>query len=430
MHASPRRLIAAAVFAFPILALTGCGTDSPQALGRAYVAPATLNLRGQLAQKNSTVEVLKHGERVNIIDVRRRFVKVRTEKGVTGWVDSLELLSPEEMAQIREEREKALMLPSEGQATPYETLNIHLGTSRKSPAFAQIPDGAPVTVLAHKIAPKVSGPVKPSLNFDRPQPPVRRSRAPRPSSRTSSRLPAPPPPPKPPTNWQELSAERIDGTESTADLKARKDEQAAEKKAEEAKKPAILEDWTLVRTKSNQVGWVLSRNLMMSIPDEVAQYAEGKHITSYFSLGDVNDEEKGLKHNWLWTTSSGALPYDFDGWRVFLWNKRRHRYETSYRQREVEGYFPVHVDALDATAASRTFQLITKDDDGALRRRAYLFDGVRVHLTATENYNPEAASESEAGGIDTAKLQKKASKPGWFARHWEALKQRFSGRGQ
>ena len=28
----------------------------------------------------------------------------------------------------------------------------------------------------------------------------------------------------------------------------------------------------------------------MAIPDEVAQYAEGKHITSYFELGAVRDD--------------------------------------------------------------------------------------------------------------------------------------------
>lgn len=424
MEGFSRRLITAAILVFSILALTGCGADSPQVLGHAYVAPETLNVRGQLAQKNSAVALLKHGEKVSIIDARRRFVEIRTEKGITGWVDSLALLNPEEMARIRDEREKALALPSEGEATPYEKLNIHLGTSRKAPAFAQIPEGEPVIILAHKAAPKASGPVKPSLNFDRPQPPARRTRAPRPT-RTSSRLPAPPPPPKPPANWQELSAERIDGNESTADLKVQKDEQAAEKKAEEAKKPVIMEDWFLIRTKTNQVGWVLSRNLMMSIPDEVAQYAEGKHITSFFSLGEVKDEKKGVRHNWLWTTLSETLPYDFDGWRVFLWNKRRHRYETSYRQRDLEGYFPVRVDPLDPSAPGRTFQLITKDDDGALRRRAYLFDGVRVHLTGTESYNPAEKSAGAAGGID-AKLRNKT--PGWFAQHWAMFKQRLSGR--
>ncbi len=427
MHVFSRRLTAAAAFGFLVLALTGCGNDSPPVLGEAYVAPATLNLRRQLTQKNSAVAILRHGERVDIIDVRRRFVKVRTGKGAEGWVDSIELLSPEDMIRVRQEREDALTLPSEGSATPYETLNIHIEPSRKSPAFAQILEGDSVSILAYKLAPKLSGPVKPpSLILDRPQPPSRRHRSAH-AGRTRSQLPPPPAPPKPPANWQELSAERIDGTESTADLKEKKDQQAAEKKAEEVKKHVILEDWALIRTKSHQVGWVLFRNLMISIPDEVAQYAEGKRITSYFSLGDVNDSDKGLKHNWLWTTSSAAVPYDFDGWRVFLWNRRRHRYETSYRQRDVEGYFPVHVDAPTSSEAERTFELITKDDDGAFRKRAYAFDGVRVHLTTTENYNPAAARKNKPGGTEPSKLRTRSSKTGWLARHWQALKQRLSG---
>lgn len=428
MDGFARRLIIAVASVFLLLASTGCGTESPQGLGEAYVAPATLNLRSQLTQKNSTVAVLKHGDHVSIIDARRRFLKIRTDKGVEGWVDSSELLSADEMNQIRREREEAMALPSEGAATPYETLNIHLEPNRKSPAFAQIPEGASVSVLAHKLAPKLGPPPKQEpLIADRPQAPARRPRNSR-HARITSKLPPPPAPPKPPANWQELSAERIDGNESTADLKAKRDEQAAEKKAVEAKKPVILENWILVRTKTNQIGWVLSRNLMMSIPDEVAQYAEGKRITSYFSLGDVNDEEKGLKHNWLWTTASAAVPYDFDGWRVFLWNRRRHRYETSYRQRDVEGYFPVHVDSPDANTFGRTFELITKDDDGVFRKRAYLFDGVRVHLTGTENYNP-AAKKPQTAGMGSSGKNVTATRPGWLTRHWKALKARILGSG-
>ncbi len=101
-----------------------------------------------------------------------------------------------------------------------------------------------------------------------------------------------------------------------------------------------MEDWTLIRTKAGETGWVLTRNLNISVPDEVAQYAEGKRITSYFEIGSINDEEKGLKHDWLWTTLSGDDPVDFDSWRVFIWNLRRHRYETSYRQRDLIRLFP------------------------------------------------------------------------------------------
>lgn len=424
-HVSLRPAALLAVAIASILVLTRCSKNPAEVLGQAYVAPASLNLRGELNQKNSTIAVLKHGERVNIIDVRRRFVKIQTKSGQEGWVDALQLLSPEQMDEIRRETQRALAMPSEGSAGVYEALNIHIDPSRQSPAFARIPEGGSVAVLGHRLEPKAASPPKPPILIaDRPQPLTHRARKEK-QSKSSAHLPPPPPPPKPPSNWQELSAERIEGEESTADLKARREQDAAEKKAVELKKPSILEDWSLVRTKDNQCGWVLSRNLVMSIPDEVAQYAEGKRITSYFDLGAVQDDVKGLKHDWLWTTASAAEPFDYDAWRVFLWNRRRHRYETSYRQHDVEGYFPVRVDPADANAFGRTFKLITKDDDGKFRQRTYVFDGVRVHLTATENYNPAAAAENRTGTLDTNKLQPRTQHEGWFQREWNRLKRRL-----
>jgi hypothetical protein len=420
------RLAAVIAPSIALLVLGGCATQSSDVLGQAYVAPATLNLRHDLTQKNSTVAVLNHGDPVSIIDVRRRFVKIRTSKGAEGWVDSSELLSTDQMDQLRRERQQALALPSEGAATVYEALNIHLEPDRRSPAFARIPEGGSVAVLAHRLAPKTNAPLAPSLVVERPATPSHKPHKEK-ASKNNFRLPPPPPAPKPPANWEQLSAERVDGAESSAEAVARKQKEAAAKKVAELSKPVINEDWSLVRTKDHQCGWVLSRNLMMSIPDEVAQYAEGKRISSYFDLGAVNDEEKGEKHNWLWTTSSEPESYDFDSWRVFLWNRRHHRYETSFRQRGLEGYFPVHVDPPDVNTFGRTFEIITKDDDGRFRRRAYFFDGTRVHLTATEDYHPAAQNENKPATLDASKLQPKTPRPGWLSREWNQLKRRFSG---
>ncbi len=394
-------------------------------MAQAYIAPASVNLRSQLNQKNSNVAVLKHGDPVSIVDVRRRYVKVRTSKGAEGWLDSLDLLSADDMQRIKRERQQNATLPSEGAATAYETLNIHLDPSRKSPAFAQIAEGASVNILAHRISPKTAAAPRPTFTVDRPKPVSRRKQ----KAQAKNAVKGPPMPsaPKPPANWEELSGADHEESAGTAEVADKAGEKNSSSKPDD-KKPPILESWSLVRTKSGQIGWVLSRNLMMSIPDEVAQYAEGKHITSYFDLGNVNDEQKGLKHNWLWTTRSGAKPFDYDSWRVFLWNRHRHRYETSYRQRDVEGYFPVHVDGADPSFIGRTFKLITKDDDGKMRSRTYRFDGSRVHLTGTEDYHSGGDTQSAtAKGVDTKTLQDKMERgSGWLKRKWLALKQRFS----
>ncbi len=111
--------------------------------------------------------------------------------------------------------------------------------------------------------------------------------------------------------------------------------------APEAPPPPPLDDWDLVRTKDGTAGWVLARNLYMSVPDDVAQYAEGNRITSYLSIGDVQDGDQ-VKHNWLWTTAASSLKTaEFDSFRVFVWSKSRHRYETAFIERNVTGFFPV-----------------------------------------------------------------------------------------
>src|SRR5581483_4586841 len=88
-----------------------------------------------------------------------------------GWVDALQLLSSEQMQQIRRDAREARALPSEGQATVYEALNIHLEPDRHSPAFARIPENGSVTVLAQRVVARSSGPPKiPKLVPDRPAP--------------------------------------------------------------------------------------------------------------------------------------------------------------------------------------------------------------------------------------------------------------------
>jgi uncharacterized protein YgiM (DUF1202 family) len=218
--------------------MASCGSDGLKTLGEAYVAPASLNLHSNLGMRSSTVAVLKHGDHLRVIDTKRRYVKVLTDKGAQGWLDSRELLNKDQMARLRREAQEGLLMPSQGSATVFDALNVHIEPERYAPAFAQIPPNGLVQVLAHKAVPKtMRAPSGSAFTLAKPPPPRRTRHA---KAQKSIRPPMPPPP-KPPPNWQELSAERIDGGKDKAG-------EANEKAAVTEQKPVDLEDWSLVRT--------------------------------------------------------------------------------------------------------------------------------------------------------------------------------------
>jgi hypothetical protein len=122
--------------------------------------------------------------------------------------------------------------------------------------------------------------------------------------------------------------------------------------------------------------------LVMAIPDEVAQYAEGARITSYFPLAEVNDEGQ-IKHHWLWTTRrNDAVPYHFDSFRVFTYVLKRHRYETAYIERNIEGYYPVEVTA----GSLPKFSLVLRGADGQLYKKTWVLEGYMTRKVGEELY--------------------------------------------
>ena len=355
--------------------------------------------------------------------------RVRTEQNVVGWMDAAELLSTEQMDEFKKNTAHALTMPSQGAATVYDALNVHIEPNRLSPSFTKIPEGGAVEILAHKLAPKAVGAAPANVALTRSQTITRRPKKEKTQKANAFKLPKPPAP-KLPDNWKDLSAEKLhinEEADEPATPATPADQKAA---AKAAKKPAAIdEDWTLIRTKNKQCGWVLSRNLNISIPDEVAQYGEGKRIAAYFDLGDVNDSEKGLKHDWLWAVSSDVQSFDFDAIRVFTWNRRRHRYETAFRARDLEGYFPIRVETPEAGSVDRTFSIIERDDAGKYWLRHYAFNGDRVRLNGKEPFQPGAADTvTKAAPLAVEQMEAKAApQPGWFKRQWAALKKRFGG---
>ncbi len=359
--------------------LISCTTEPshPPSLGEAFVGPATLTLRQELAPKSTVSATLKHGDKLEILEYRRRFVKVRSEQGAEGWTDMRQLLTPEQMAGLRHMAESVAQHPSHGAASAYEPLNMHFEPNRASPSFWQIPENVKVDVIGHKLTPLVQpAPVAAPVAAPKPAPKKRKSKE---QAQTKIPPPAPGPAPKPPGNWLALSVPKEDAEEP-------------EKPKVELKPagPVPSDDWSLVRTKDGKVGWVLTRMLSMAIPDEVAQYAEGHRITSYFPLGQVQDGDT-VKNNWLWTTIvKGLEPYEFDSFRVFVWSRKHHRYETAYIERNVVGHFPVEV---SNTSSVPSFSVVLEGNDGGLIRKTYTFEGYRIRMVKREPYNAQPLVE-------------------------------------
>ncbi len=359
--------------------LAGCKSEPPltPSIGEGFVGPASLRIRQEINLQSAVVTTVMHGERLEILQRRRRFVKVRTPRKLEGWTDDRQLMTAEQLASLKRLAEHSKSAPSQGAATTYDVINVHTEPNRQSPSFLQIREGEKVDVIGRHVSPRNSPPPPPK--------PVTLAPAPKKKSKKSKTkkpddVPRPPMPraPRLPDDWLELSA-----------LGSEADE--AEEPEPKAPTPVPMDDWTLVRDSSGHSGWVLTRRLVMAIPDEVAQYAEGRRICSYFALGETRDGDK-VKPSWLWTTvERGLEAHDFDSIRVFVWSLRRHRYETAHIERNLKGFSPVQLHAVAAPKGHADwgekppgFSIVVEKKDGLRYRRNYAFFGNLVRLSSEE----------------------------------------------
>lgn len=135
-----------------------------------------------------------------------------------------------------------------------------------------------------------------------------------------------------------------------------------------------MEDWWLVRDSQGHVGWVLARMIDLDVSLDVAQYAEGQRIVACFVLNEVSDGEKRVpQYVMLLGEPKDGMPVDYNQVRVFTWNVKRHRYETAYRERNLNGVLPLTVshEVFGKEGDLPTFTLRVKDNSGNVIERKY-----------------------------------------------------------
>ncbi len=291
---------------------SGCGRRHNRVLETDYVSAPQVTLRDQLSQVYNKTGTAKNGDPVDVLDREKRFARVRTESGAEGWVEQRYLVTQQVYTGFQKLKQEEQNSPVEGTATTRNDTNLHLEPGRDTEHLYQLSQGAKVSVLKRATVEKNS---------------------------------------------------------PAAAIKTLSGQVGATKEI----KPA-MEDWWLVRDLQNHVGWVLGRMIDLEVPIEVAQYAEGQRLVAYFTLNEVSDAEKKVaQYLVLMTEPKDGLPFDYNQARVFTWNVKRHRYETAYRERNLNGVLPVTVshENFGKEGDLPAFILRVKDANGNVIERKY-----------------------------------------------------------
>src|ERR1700757_696658 len=70
-----------------VLLASACKRNQNKVLEVAYVAAPQVNLRDRVSALYNKTGTLKNGERVDVLEKRKKFVRVKSASGETGWVE-------------------------------------------------------------------------------------------------------------------------------------------------------------------------------------------------------------------------------------------------------------------------------------------------------------------------------------------------------
>lgn len=351
-----------------------------------YVSAAETSLRDRVATMYNKVGTVENGERVEVLEKQRRFLRVRTDKGQEGWIEERSLVPQDVYDGFQKLAQDNVNTPVQGRGTTRAELNMHLTPSRDAEHLYQLKDGEKLDILRRATAPKTAPkPAKPAATAS-----TKSGSAQKKTSASSTQKQSPPPAPA--SKAPVATAASAGGT--------------APASTEPPPPPPVMEDWYLVRTSSGKAGWVLLRMIDLDVPVDVAQYAEGQRIIAYFVLNTVDEDGKQIpQYLMLLNEPKDGLAWDYNQIRVFTRNRAKHRYETAYRERELEGYLPVRTghQVFDKEGDLPTFTIRKKNDQGQIVEVTYKLNGpiVRRVLTPEE----EAAEKQKHDAALAARME-------------------------
>jgi SH3-like domain-containing protein len=289
-HSSLRRALLLLALAPVLCGLTACSKFRHRpAANYVYVNAKQAHLYDRVAAVSTRTATVTNGQRLQVLQHGRSYLQVKTDQGAIGWIREKDTASAAVAAAFDSLKQAHTADPVIATAVALDEVSMHIAAGRETEKLYLLEEGDKLKLLQRATLPKVA-------------------------------LPAAAPKPASP---------------------------AADASATPELPPPVMEDWWLVRDAQGRTGWVLSRMVDVDSPAAITPYAESQRVVSAAVLTTVNDPDADATDKNIpvyvvaYAPYKAGLPFDFNQVRVFTWNKAKHRYETAYRESNVEGFLPL-----------------------------------------------------------------------------------------
>ncbi|MGH9683415.1 MAG: hypothetical protein ACRD4S_07375 [Candidatus Acidiferrales bacterium] len=286
----------------------------------AFAGNREVTLWSTSAQVREPIGSVNFGDRLEVLRRFQEQVRVRTTRGVTGWVNERDLLSADLWQKGKDLEQRAAALPIEARGHTRVLGNLHLDPGRESVRIRQLNKDVPVDLF----------------------------------ERRAVAIPA-------------AGSASQEDEDASAPTGAKKEDW-----------------WLVRANTPDDgpvAGWILGRFVQLDVPEPLPDYASSAdmRIVAWFELNRVADGSGGVKPQYLVVGTKGpeGQPCDFTLLRVYTWGKQRARYETAFVESDVCGKLPVKLTRAATAGGDVTFSF-EDFSHGAAENRTYRIRGTIV----------------------------------------------------